>query len=45
MKISLFDITINLFGEGKSNLFMMSNAKTKKVYVGIELNEQWFFFY
>ena len=45
MKISLFDITINLFGEKKSNLFMISNAKTKKVYVRIELNEKWFFFY
>ena len=39
MKILLFAITINLFIDGKSNLFMISNAKTKKVYI-IELNEK-----
>ena len=32
MKILLFAITINLFRDRKSNLIMISNAQTKKVY-------------
>ena len=39
MKILLFAITMNLFRDGKSNLIMISNVQTKKVYV-IELNKK-----
>ena len=33
MKILLFVVTINLFRDEKSKLFMISNARTKKVYI------------
>ena len=39
MKILLFVVTINLFRDEKSKLFMISNAQTKKVYI-IELNKK-----
>ena len=44
MKILLFAIAINLFRDGKSNLIMISNARTKKAYV-IELNKKGCLFY
>ena len=44
MKILLFAITINLFRDGKSNLIMISNVRTKNVYV-TELNKKGFPFY
>ena len=34
MKVLLLATTINLFKDGKSNLIMISNAQTKKVYAG-----------
>ena len=39
MKILLFAITVNLFRDETSNLIMISDAQTKKVYV-IELNKK-----
>ena len=44
MTILLFAITINLFKDRKSKLFMIFNAQTKKVYA-IELNKKSCFFY